>query len=89
MTQRIIRFLIRLELSIRYLLVHQAPGALLGVTLGLLGATLGLGYFTIEARIQALRYQREAIFRDEVLESYKRTWGRVDPAFCCHWRGRE
>jgi hypothetical protein len=76
-------------MGVRFLLQTQAPGALMGLTLGLLVATAGLGYFALEAKFEAIRARREAIFRDEVLEAYKRTRGRIDPAFCCHWKGRQ
>jgi hypothetical protein len=50
-------------------------------------ALVGAGYLTLDATLQARAWRREAVFRSEVLEAYKRTRGRIDPAFCCHWRG--
>lgn len=67
----------------------EAPGVLLAGAIGALGASLVMAYFTLDAVIRANAYKHEAIFRGEVLEAYKRTRGRIDPAFCCHWRGRK
>jgi hypothetical protein len=50
-------------------------------------ALVAAGYLVLDAELRAHSYKREAQFRDEVLEAYKRTRGRIDPAFCCHWRG--
>jgi hypothetical protein len=52
-------------------------------------ALLGAGYLTVDASLRARAWQREAEFRTEVLESYKRTRGRIDPAFCCHKRAAQ
>lgn len=86
MVTKLIRFLIQVELGIRWLVTSESLKKVGGIILGAFGASLLLGYFTVKAKIDALHYEREAIFREEVLEAYKRTRGRINPAFCCHKR---
>lgn len=78
-------FIQQILVGLRYLWA-EAPGVLLAGAVGALGASLLLGYVTLDAVVREHSYRRHAIFQQEVLEAYKRTRGHINPAFCCHWR---